>query len=176
MRILACRDGFSLAEMLIVIGIIAILLAVAAPMFSNWTTRYNIEAQIKQMYADIQTARSRAIYTNRMHFLTVNGGNFTITDDTSPLPNGDSTLTAGVDTVIETRNYSNIMNFSPGFGPNLNFDARGISNVGNGTTQALCIVSTVSPDYDCIILSQCGINMGRLNPGGACVVANCIAK
>lgn len=179
MKITGDSRGFSLVEMLIVIGIILILLTIAVPAFNTWLTKYNVEDQIKQIYSDLQTARSRALYTKRMHFVTMAGTNQTIYDDTSPLPYGDQVLTIGLDTQIQTRNYSSAISTSVGFPPNLSFDSRGLSNIGGGLpglSQAICVLSTANPDYDCIVVTQSSMNMGKLNPGGACDVAKCGTK
>jgi prepilin-type N-terminal cleavage/methylation domain-containing protein len=57
-------SGFSLIELLVVVGIIMVLAAVAAPAIANWARNYQIRGATQALAGDIQTARNRAIAKN----------------------------------------------------------------------------------------------------------------
>lgn len=64
--------GFSLIELLIVIAIIGISVGIATFSFNDWNRKSRVESQIKQMAADINEVRIRALTTKQRHSITLN--------------------------------------------------------------------------------------------------------
>lgn len=58
------QHGFSLVELITVIGIIAIMAAVILPALANYTRMYRIRGAMQQVASDISAARMRAISKN----------------------------------------------------------------------------------------------------------------
>jgi len=52
--------GFSLLELLLVLGILAIVSAIAAPQYAKAAARYRIEAAAQRIVADLELAQRRA--------------------------------------------------------------------------------------------------------------------
>lgn len=58
------KAGFSMLELMVVIGIIAIVSAVAIPALIGWLPGYRLRAAVRDSQSDIQMARLRAIREN----------------------------------------------------------------------------------------------------------------
>jgi prepilin-type N-terminal cleavage/methylation domain-containing protein len=58
------EEGFSLIEMLIVVGIVGVMAAVAFPNIAQYTRNYRIRGAEQQVAGMMQSARSKAIMTN----------------------------------------------------------------------------------------------------------------
>jgi prepilin-type N-terminal cleavage/methylation domain-containing protein len=56
--------GFSLVEMLVVVGIVAVMAAVAFPNLAQYIRNYRIRGAAQQVAGEMQSARSKAIMTN----------------------------------------------------------------------------------------------------------------
>jgi prepilin-type N-terminal cleavage/methylation domain-containing protein len=157
------ENGFTLVELIIVIAIIAILLALATLNFSALSQKHKMEAQVKQMYTDILSAKVDAMHKRRQ--FTVNTdiitNRYTITD-----------VTTGT-VVQKTLNFP--VTTSAGAGA-LTFDVNGLNTTAN-VPHAICLQSNdASLAYDAIIIDQVKINLAKRNPGGTCVIANCTLK
>lgn len=145
------QDGFTLIEMLIVIAIAAIIMAIATINFGTWTAKSNIEGEIREMYADLMTARARAIDTNRTHSVAFSGVQYTITDDTGA--------------VIIRKTMKNPITVAGGA---LSFDNRGLASITSPAAITISLTNNAGAVFDCIIIEQTRMNMGIMS-GGACV-------
>lgn len=151
--------GVTLIELIIVSSILVILAAAAGFTYQGWIGRYKVEKVTKDLHTDLMNARSLALTQNRMYFATlVDANNYSITQDT----NDSNTLNAG-DTVLPT--YPKRVEYAiswDGAAPanqTISFSKRGIINIGG--TISFTSPAGVDPDYDCIVISQTRINMGR---------------
>lgn len=160
------RAGFTLVEILITLAILGILVAMAIGNFGGVNDKYKVEAETKQLYADLMDARGRAMQRNRASFVRINSVVYQTFEDTSPAPDGDGSLQQGVDTGIASVTVSHAIDASNiGAAPLVfNFNRNGIASV----TGYLRFSSNASPDYDCITINPTRIKMGKFT-GGACV-------
>lgn len=153
--------GFTLIELLIVIGLLAILMAIAVLQMKSWMDKYNAEGQIRAMFSDLMNARASAMQKNRIYFVTLTAEQYAIYEDSDPAPDGNGALDTQNDRRILQKNTQfPIITNNLGTGTfQLSFRAGGLaSNDGY-----IRIVTSESPEYDCINVSSTRINMGRFD-------------
>ncbi|OIP63808.1 MAG: hypothetical protein CO150_08520 [Nitrospirae bacterium CG_4_9_14_3_um_filter_53_35] len=157
--------GFTLIELIVTVTIIGILSLVLGTSFQGSIAANRIEGQVKELHADLMTARARAMQRNRIYFAVVGAGSYQIWEDTDqdgvqdPAPADtplfavpklfDDPVSAGAGTIV--MNVTGIVT-TPG---TVQFD--------------ISRASSTPPDYDCIELTQTRIKMGQMN-GGTCNV------
>ena len=68
------NNGFSLIELIIVIALIGILAAIAAPNFTRYRDNSNLKEAARDISSDIQLYKQRAIAENVRYRITFNSG------------------------------------------------------------------------------------------------------
>ena len=158
----AVRGGFTLVEILITIAILGILVVLAVGNFGGLNEKYKVEAETKQLYADLMDARGRAMQRNRAFFVQINGNDYQTYEDTSPAPDGDGSL-QNADTLVANAKVSHpILTGDIAVPLSFNFNRNGLASV----TGFIRFSSTVKPDYDCIWIRATRIKMGQTNAAG----------
>jgi prepilin-type N-terminal cleavage/methylation domain-containing protein len=151
--------GVTLIELVIVIAIIGILVIALGFSYQGWMGRYKVERVTKDIYSDLMTARSMAMSRNRSYFVDFpTPTSYTMFEDS----NDDSVFDpadAELPSFPKTVEYD--ITWAEGA---IAFDKRGLIQP-EGTIR---LVTLNDPDYDCIVISQTRINMGKLDGGGAC--------
>lgn len=158
--------GFTLVEILIALAILGILVILAVGNFEGMNEKYKVEAETKQLYADLMDARGRAMQRNRASIVQINDNNYKTYEDTSPAPDGDGSLQS-TDTLITDANVSHALATGNIAVPLIfNFNRNGIASV----TGFIRISSSAQPDYDCIWIRATRIKMGQYDAtGNTCV-------
>jgi len=164
------NKGITLIELIVVVSVIGILVIALGFSFQGWMGKYKVESQIKEMYVDLMNARARAMQRNRVHFVDLPSAQpkqYTIYEDTNTAPDGNGTLEAASDTQVlqKTTDYTIVPALAFG-DTRFNFNKNGLVS-HNGSIR---LSSTVTPDYDCIVLFTTRINMGKWNG------TDCVAK
>lgn len=156
-------SGITLIELVVVVGIMTILLSLATIAFNSYQVRYNVESEIKGLYADIMGARIRAMNENRPYIVKFTGAKSYVTAIDI---NGDGDYAAG-DVKIDRYSKENLKyELAWSFAGNMNritLDSRGMVNV-NGFVR---VNKDNSSEYDCVAISNTRIKMGKWD-GTAC--------
>jgi len=186
-----CQAGMTLIEVLVVISIIATLAIALGFSYRSWMGKYKVEKATRELYADLMDVRHMAMTRNCDHFADFNFpapaagyGTYRIAEDT----NGDCEGDADADGIIDAGGHT----FLPSYpktveypitnnfiGKIINFDKRGIVQPrGQAIGGTICLFTDNDPDYDCIVINQTRIIMGKLktNSNGECKAANCVKK
>ena len=152
------NDGFTIFELLIVISIISILLSSAVIAFNSWQVKYNIEAQVKQMAADINEQRLTALTTKKRLSVTLNQNSYVFRSYTSndePILSG-TVIPGGTRTVSYAlkRDASTYYN-----NDRLEIDSRGMIN----DWRTVYIDRSDSAFINCLTIHTVRTNIGKIN-------------
>lgn len=152
------RSGFSLVELMVVIGIMIILLSLATIAFNEYQVRYNIENEIKTLYSDIMNARMHAMNENRPYVVKFTGSrSYVVAID----KDGDRDFNPSGDTKVDKYSKDNLkydLTWNlPGGTDRIIFNNRGLANI-NGSVR---ITRENSSEYGCIVISNTRIKMGK---------------
>jgi type IV fimbrial biogenesis protein FimT len=161
---MAPRGGFTLVEILITLAILGILLVLAVGNFGGLSEKYRVEAETKQLYADLMDARGRAMQRNRMFFVRISANGYATYEDTNTPPDGNGIWENTADTRLADVTGTHTITTAGGAGA-FEFNRNGIASVTLGDIR---FSSTAIPDYDCITIRPTRMKMGQYT-GGVCV-------
>lgn len=161
----ASAGGFTLIEMVIVVAIIAALLAIATLNFNNWTKKTNIEAQVRQMLADLEQVRMYAIQSKKQHSVVLNPNGYVFLRYSSANDPGKQVLSQTLHYPIQQLTGGAYSAFS---NTTLTFNSRGYL-IAPAPPLTIAVAPGVgSPAVNCLTLQDMKGNIGVIQ-GGSCV-------
>lgn len=162
------RKGISLIELIVVIGIISILLAIVTINFNNWTRRYNIEKEVKELYSDLMFIRQQALVTGMNHRANFETANSVVFRRYSSEADTDGT-------VVRRRNTNYPIQIKGAAGNVIEYNTRGMTV--DIIAKSICMFTTADPPLDSIYITQTRINVGKIiNQGNECGKDNITLK
>ncbi len=92
------QSGFTVIELLTVIGIMMIITAIATPSFYYWLPTYRLSSGARQVSADLQLARMKAISQNTSYWLNfISGTQYQLEKVAGTAESGPFTLPSGIE-------------------------------------------------------------------------------
>ena len=75
-KILESRQGFTLAELIVVVALIAILLSIATPGFMLWYRNTSLQVTARDLYTALKLTQANAARRNQNCAITFSGGGY----------------------------------------------------------------------------------------------------
>lgn len=155
------ESGFSIVELVVVIGIIGILLSIVSLNFNQWMVKNRVEAQVRLMVTDFSQLRVKAMTTKQRHSITVNRLNYVFrsyTSDDEDKFTGGTKIPDGTHTVQFPLKSGSGTDFD---GTVYDMDSRGLLSTVGGTIYL--DYQNASPAIDCLKIHYIRINPGKRN-------------
>jgi len=163
MRLRSKQSGFSLIELLTVIAVIAILLSISSLAFNSWQKKADLEAQTREMRADIVDARARSLQQKKEHRITFQPTSYVMKSYSSE----NEPRTSGTTVISKNLRYTLTLPTSNFF---TEYDIRGLMTTNASVPPDPTIVVTpltVDSAVNCIVIASSRINIGKMN-GATC--------
>lgn len=162
--------GFNLVELLIVIAIIGIAAAIAAPNLTNLVRKSRIENQTKRIYADLSNARNMAMNRNMMHFFLFNVNSYGVYADTSRTGANFETYDGGDTQVLQRSGpdkvpftFTSAVPVNENIGGNqVSFNSRGLASQ-QGTVCIGSATVVTQPSVNCVVVNMTRIRIGQIS-------------
>lgn len=175
--------GFTLTELIVIMVIIGALASIAVLNFNQWQRKYAIEAQVKEMLADLSNVRMQAIQTKREHRVYLNPQAYTTVryDDTEleavriePTDGASGGVVVNsMGQVMADRQFRRPLRFgiqqyaagvvTPFDDTPIIISNRGYVSPASRMTIAIAFGDGSGPAYDCLVITDARINIGRIN-------------
>jgi type IV fimbrial biogenesis protein FimT len=133
MKTMRNNSGFSLIELMIVIGVVAILSAVAVPNMLNWRAGANLRGAVENLRGDLRLAKLAAVKESAFVVVTFDAGRYQIFIDNGAGANSGNWQHDSDERILRVRQLaSGIQLDSTGFaGGQTRFNDRGLpENLG----------------------------------------------
>ena len=156
------ENGFSLTELIVIMGLISILLSIATINFNQWQNKAFIERDTRELQASLTDLRQKAMTRKLVHTATINAGNYLFKQFTSASDDGNATKDT-IQTKVAGIPLSNASG-TPWSNLVITFDDRGY------TSDNATIVVGPADSFaavNCLVVSTARINLGKMN-GGKC--------
>lgn len=165
------NKGFSIIELVVVIGVISVLLSIATLNFNAWQRKSLVERFTKELYSDVQNARMQAAFTKRPQGVVLGAQQVTFMSYSSA---GD---VAGTQVSRKKLPLSFTINGTWTPANRIDFDTRGMMSNPVPIAKVICFTTTEDAAYDALIITPALTSMGKVtNRGNVCAQTNVTQK
>jgi prepilin-type N-terminal cleavage/methylation domain-containing protein len=119
------ETGFTMTEVMVVIGIIAILATAAIPSFSIWLPDYRLKRAVQDLYSNMQLAKMEAVKSNSSSTIT-----FSTEDETYTKPDNTTVSFADYGSGIGYERPDSGSEITYADGESVTFQTRGLAEQG----------------------------------------------
>lgn len=163
------QRGFTLIELIVVLVVMGILLSIAALNFSDWMRKAQIEKQTRELFTDLNFARSESIFRKRRHSIVFDASANGYAFRRYSSENEGRATGGGILLFSKGTSYS----FSRADGSSVandifQFDIRGFAPTPNDTGTIRINPMGSGAAFDCIVIATSRINIGKME-GSSCV-------
>ena len=157
--------GFTLTELIIVIFIMGILFGIVTINYGNWQKKSQVERQTRELFTDINTARTESVFRKTRHRITFQPNSYVFARYSSE----NEAWNAG--TTISNRNVPYQLTRETGASiadAAVEFDVRGLVTGANFSSPNLTLnLNPVNSGamFDCIVIHVARTNMGKMENG-----------
>jgi len=160
--------GFSLVELLVTIGIMGLLLTLATLDFGQYLRKSQVDRQVKELYADVEDARTRAALTKRRQSVIFAAQQAIFRSYSSE---GDLS-----GRLLDTKQLAAAVTTSWDSSTSIEFDSKGLMSDPTNI-KVICVTTNEDAAYDALIISPVISKMGKVTDRGApCAIANVVQK
>jgi Tfp pilus assembly protein FimT len=155
-------------ELVVTIAIMGILMAISTIAFNSWQTKYKIESQTREMFADLADARTRAFTQKKVHGIVFQPNSYVMKSYSSEAEYKFSAdaVTNGVVIMNKPLKYgitkTDTTTAFTDSNSSILFDVTGLTTTLTGCTVVINPVAA-SPSVNCLAISAARVNIGRWN-------------
>jgi type IV fimbrial biogenesis protein FimT len=162
--------GFTVVELVVVIGIMGILLTLATLEFGRWQRKSMVEKEVQELYADIQKSRMQAAFTK------VNQGILFSAQQVSFRTLSSASDKVGAQSSVKALRTGISTNFSASPQSNyVYFNTNGVMT--DAIDKVVCFDVTDEVAYDAIIITHTLTSLGKqVDRGEDCARINVVQK
>lgn len=155
------RGGYSLVEVVVVIGILSTLAVIGTVNFRKYLERYRIEAQTRMLYQELLKARSDALYRRREVRLRIYPERFEVysSNDVGVAPSRTLPLSFPIRWKGEEED---------GGGVTVVFDSRGVVEKGC----SICLDRKSDSPVDSVVVYKTRVRIGKNGDSSVCESGN----
>lgn len=161
-------SGFSLIELLITIAVMGIVLGIATLNFRTWQVKNNMEAEIRDIFVDLNEARTNAFTQKRNHRIIFQPNSYVMKRYSTE----NEPKSAGTNIVTKSLKYGLTSKNTTGSDLAVDITDRFVEFNSGGFTSNLftVIMNPLSADVslNCLVIYETRVNMGKIN-GTSCV-------
>lgn len=158
-------SGFSLIELLFTMAIMGIVLGIGTLSFRQWQVKSNIESEIREIFVDLNEARSSAFTQKCDHRIVFQPNSYVMkrySSENESRSAGRTIVTKNLKYGLTSKSGSNLAaDITDRF---VEFDSGGITS-----NLFTVIVNPLSEDVavNCLVIFETRVNMGKIN-GSTC--------